>query len=225
MKILACASPNNTIGGFQRAAQASGHTWVWWEERKIPAFDVFDELHPGIIFVMSEHITQALNKCIQEFQTPTIIGYTKHPFRFTVQVGDRKSDKEFFTGLVDTDVFSPGDINPQLRCVFGVTSKPNPELLEICFDKQSVKILHEEPWPVAQYLGVGSIYHKRDLYRSCDFAIVDDLFEIGRAYACGTNVVHADDFSRETINECVKSMSQYESYREALSQILYEANQ
>ncbi len=224
MKILAQASPGNTFGGFQRAAQQASHTWIWWEEHVKPTFDVFDELHPDILFMMEENKTKSLDKCISEYKIPVVIGHKGQPFCFDIRTGDITVSTGFPSGLVDTHIFNTGPKNPQLICKFGVVSKPYPQLLDLCFEQHSVKILHEQPWPVAQYLGVGSLYDKRDLYRSCSIAIADDCFEIGRAHACGAHVVESKDFTYETSSVNISKTIQYQSYDHALEHILKTLN-
>jgi hypothetical protein len=64
---------------------------------------------------------------------------------------------------------------------------PNPVVLGYCEELlRSIKIIHEEPWPVAQYLGVGSLDDKRQLYQSASFAFVSTQMEALRAMACGS---------------------------------------
>jgi len=192
MKILAQAVANNTVAGFQRAAEAAGHKWVWWEEQHTPAFDVFDELQPDVLFFMEAN--RALLKCIQEFSPHMVQGFFHTPFEFDVNGQRLRCER-----LVDTHIFCAGDPDPAYECSVGIVCPPNPLGLSLCnqLGKLNVKIVCEQPWPVAQYLGYGSLMTKRDLYRHSTIVMVPDLLEAMRVIACGS-IPYATD---STVNE------------------------
>jgi len=183
MKILAQAIPGNTFNGFRRAAEAIEHTWIWWEEKHTPTFDVFDEVKPDVMFLMETQPTRALQKCLKEYATPVVTGYVDKPFTFTTR------DKEFACEyLVDSHLFSEGDPHPAYVCEFGIVCSPCKLGLQLCenLGHINVKIMCEQPWPVVQYLGVGSLENKRDLYRSSHLVLIDSILEAMRVTACGS---------------------------------------
>jgi hypothetical protein len=180
MKILAQAIPNNTIAGFQRAAEAAGHTWIWWEERHTPAFDVFDEVQPDMVMLME--LNRPLSKCIKERKPAVVQGFEHKPFTFEVNNVPLECER-----LVDSHMFNPGDPDPAFECVIGIVSGPTPVGLNLCFETEmGIKIMSETPWPVHQYLGVPSLVNKRQLYRSSQVVLVPSMVEAMRVIACGS---------------------------------------
>jgi len=180
MKILAQAIPGNTYAGFSRAAEAAGHSWVWWEERHTPAFDAFDEIGPELLFYMD--MTRAMQKCVDVDGVATVQGLMDDQFRFIV--GDQGLQCNY---LVDTHMFNKGEVHPALFCDIGIACAPNPLGLKLCNGFAiNIKILYEQGWPTTQYLGAGSLSDKRDLYRSSNVVLVDDPLEAIRVIACGS---------------------------------------
>lgn len=192
MNILAHATPGNTYGGFRLAAEAQGHKWVWWEESHTPAFDVFDELKPEMVFFMDP--PRALQKCVLEYDTMTVQGYPDQPFSFTA--GTKKIEN---SGLVDNHIFCPGDAHPAYLCEIGIVCEPNPIGLELCrfVGHHNIKIMCEEPWPLPQYLGIGTLENKRDLYRSAKVVLVSDMLEAMRVIACGALPISNNEYLSE----------------------------
>ena len=181
MKILAQAVPNNTTAGFQRAAEAAGHTWIWWEERHTAAFDVFDEIKPDIMFLMEP--SRAITKCIKERPIVVVRGLYNEPFTFMV------NNQSFPCGrLVDKHIFCLGDTSPAYLCDIGITCQPHPIGIKLCRDigAANIKIICNTAWGVVQYLGAGSLENKKDLYRSSSIVLVDSLLEAMRVAACGS---------------------------------------
>jgi len=185
MKILAQAVPGNTIAGFSRAAEAAGHSWVWWEERHTPAFDVFDEIQPDMLFYMN--MTRAMQKCVDTNGIPTLCGSLDSPFQFKLnQSYNVKCDY-----LVDAHMFNMGEVHKGLACDIGITCDTNPVGLKLCQEAPcqkvwNIKILNDTAWPTTQYLGVGTLSDKRDLYRSASLVVVDTLMDVIRVIACGS---------------------------------------
>lgn len=181
MKILAQGSPNNTIAGFQRAAEAAGIQWTWWEERHTPAFDAFDEIQPDLVMMMEP--SRSLRKCLNEFGTDVVQGFVEQPFLFEVNEVNMDCER-----LVDYHMFNPGDAHPAYECSLGIVSNPNPLGLQLCdyLKDYGIKIMCEEAWPTYQYLGIPTLADKRDLYRSSQVVLVDSMLEAMRVIACGS---------------------------------------
>lgn len=186
MKILAQALPGNTIAGFRLAAEAAGHTWRWWDDNREATFDVFDEFQPDVVFFMEP--TRPLKKCAKENNTPGVLGFYDKPFTFEMINCKAEFPMLVIGGLVDTQMFSPGDLHPAYECDLGITCSPHPIGLHLCrnIGEHNIKIICEETWNIVQYLGMGSLEQKRDLYRSAKFVLVDNLLEAMRVVACGS---------------------------------------
>jgi hypothetical protein len=188
MKILAQAIPENTMSGFQRAAEHAGHKWIWWEEQHTPAFDAFDEIKPDLVMLM--RFTKPLSKCLIESGIPIVMGYFDSPFSFNINE-ERGLDCE---RLVDAHMFSPGDVHPAYICPLGIVSNPSPMGLHLLDKIDCVKIMCEEAWPSYQYLGIPTMMDKRDLYRSSSVVLIHDMIEAMRVIACGSiPISDADD--------------------------------
>jgi len=186
MKILVQATPNNTVGGFAKAAVHLGHQWIWWEESHVPAFDAFDEIKPDMFVGMK--LTPAISKCLHNTQIPTLFGSKNEPFKF------RTTTAEFdFKYLVDHHTFYVGSVDSALRCDVGIVCEPCPAGLNVCREPLNVKILSETPWPVSQYLGVGSLDDKRRLYCSAKRVLVDDIIDVLRVVACGSIPIYCGE--------------------------------
>jgi hypothetical protein len=180
MKILAQAIPGNTIAGFRLAVEAAGHTWRWWDEQREATFDVFDEFQPDVVFFMEP--TRALIKCGKERDTLGVMGFKDLPFNFRV------AESDFVCGwLVDQHMFCPGDTSPAYSCDIGISCSPHAIGVNLCYDTHyNIKIMCEDAWGCSQYLGIGSLEQKRDLYRSSTIVLVDNLTEAVRVAACGS---------------------------------------
>ena len=187
MKILAQAVPDNTIAGFQRAAEHDGHTWVWWEEQHTPTFDVFDEVKPDMLFFMET--TRSLEKCVVEHNVHTIQGDANNPFTFRLKTTTSKEPYVFpCDRLVDAHMFCPGDKDDAYICDIGITCEPCSIGVNLCYPvgNVSVKVMCETPWGVPQYLGNGSLADKCALYRSANIIVVDSMMEAMRVMSCGS---------------------------------------
>ncbi len=190
MNILAQAIPGNTYAGFQRAVQNDGHRWVWWEEGNTPAFDVFDEVSPDVVFYTS--LTRALSKCIRRFKTTCVYSNRKTPFIFVMVNGrEHIATKTFdFEYLVDNLTYYVNDEPPAvaLTCDVGVACRPNKTALNLFADPRelNVKVVSETPWSVSQYLGFMSIHQKREFYKASSVVMVDDVMEAVKVMACGS---------------------------------------
>jgi hypothetical protein len=188
MNILAQAIPGNTYAGFQRAVQNDGHRWVWWEEDNTPAFDVFDEVRPDIVFCTSW--TSSLNKCVNEFNVTSVFGDKNIPFVFVVRKSNNTITTFNFEYLVDNLIYYVDDEPPMnaLACDVGVACRPNKTALNLCADPRelNIKIISETPWSVSQYLGFMSIHQKREFYRASSIVMVDDVTEAVKVMACGS---------------------------------------
>jgi len=196
MNILVQGTANTTLSGFQRAAEAEGHTWIWWEENHTPAFDVFDDVKPDMLFCM-ENVSRATQKCVAEFNIPFVCGDSKQPFKFSVS--NQMMD---FERLVDAHIYHMVDeIDPALECDIGVVCEPCPLVLNLCrnIGEYNIKIMGDTPWSAIQYLGVGSMHDKARLYQSCRVAVVDSTLEMMRAIACGAIVVDTRDNHPQTL--------------------------
>lgn len=204
MKILAQAMPGNTFSGFRLAAEAAGHTWRWWDERHEATFDVFDELDPDVVFFMDP--TRPLAKCMKENDTAMVQGCWHKPFTFQANAANLP-----FGRLVDKQIFNiappPPFLanNPVYVCDVGITASSHPIGINLCYEqfgKLNIKIMCEESWGVIQYLGVGSLENKRDLYRSSTLVLVDSLLEAMRVAACGSVPVNiGEKFSDKEFSE------------------------
>ncbi len=210
MKILAQALPGNTISGFRLAAEAAEHEWRWWDEHREATFDVFDEFQPDVVFFMEP--TRAFAKCVAERNITIVQGYDHDPFLFQV------NEKTFQCGrLVDKHIFSPGDPHPAYACDIGITASPHPIGVHLCREigDTNIKIICEEVWGVVQYLGMGSLEQKRDLYRSSTLVLVDSLVEAMRVAACGSVPINIgkkfDD--AEFYERCLEAESAEEVWR------------
>ena len=184
MKILA-QTIGNELSGFEAAAKHQGHEWIWWEEQHTPAFDVFDEVRPEVVFLSGDQ-SDALQSCYAEFRPKYVITHPDTPFDFTVQ-GTVPDYIKFRPGLVDAHMFRTGKPSPAYLTILCAVCPPNPVILGYCEDLgRSIKIIHEEQWQVAQYLGRGSLDDKRQLYQSAGFSFVSTHMEALRAMACGS---------------------------------------
>ncbi len=191
MKILAQGVPGNTYSGFQRAAEAAGHTWHWWEEQHTATFDVFDEVKPDLVFHMKP--TRSLVKCLHLTDVPTVQGTEVKQFNF--RINDCIVKK--FERLVDKHIFNPGNPHPAYTCDIGIVTPPTPLGLQLCenIGEFNVKIMHEQPWNITtQYLGVGSLQDKRDLYRSSKLVLVDSVLEAMRVASCCSYPINFYEF-------------------------------
>lgn len=201
MKILAQAKPHNTLAGFQRAVVKAGHQWVWWEEEHTPAFDVFDSYKPDILFCMEDY-SRAVKKCIEERKIPFVIGHYDDPFTFTVQPVDDESIRLAYGWLADTNFFKPSVGGNNIWCELGVVAAPNPTIINLCFNNLNtinIKIMYEEPWKVAQYIGVPKLEDKRNLYNISLAVFVDTVLEAMRVIACGSIPITID----QELSDCV----------------------
>jgi hypothetical protein len=185
MKILA-QTVGNELSGFEAAAKHAGHEWIWWQEEHTPAFDVFDEVRPEVVF-MSGDPSAALHSCLAEFKPKHVLTHPDTPFEFKLQ---GTNGLAFKPGLVDLHTFHAGKPTPAYLTTLCAVCPPNPVILGYCEDLgRCIKIIHEEPWPVAQYLGVGSLDDKRQLYQSAGFSFVSTYMEALRAVSCGSIVI------------------------------------
>lgn len=203
MKILANAIPNNTYGDFSNSIKKNDE-WFWWSENNKPAFDIFDEIKPDVVFTMSGGVSQALKKCIEEFNPKVIYGYYKKPFVFMVQDGDDSNIYDF-EKLVDDKTFKNVEkirgieesIQRLLTVQVLITGQQSPELTNIIYDfKPNIRVLSEYKWNVTGYLGNPSKREKCVAYNLSDYVFVDSVTEAMRVIRCKSlPITHLDEVS------------------------------
>ena len=185
MRVLAQGVAGCRYQGFQRAVEATGCQWTWWQEEHTPAFDVFHEIEPDVVFCMNR--TRALSKCIMANKTLLIQGNEQEPFKF--EVGPDKIID--FSRLVDTHVFNPqAAMSPAYVSDVCIVGKPTAICLKLCMDCDiNIKIVGDDKWAVSQYLGVASLTQKQQLYSSSHVVVVSNTVEAMRVIACQSAIL------------------------------------
>lgn len=201
IKIVAHACEGNTYSGFEAAAKAKGYKWIWWDENMVALHDVLHEVKPDVVFTMQKNVRDGVIRAFTKYNITNVVGNVDKPFSFTVNKYSINShnnilvdNREYeFALLVDTSVFNPQQppVNPLLQCDIGITAKPCKVGLDVCTEvgKYNVKVLSDTEWSVPQYLGIGSLENKRDLYHQAKVVIVDQGIEEARAKLCRMNNV------------------------------------
>jgi hypothetical protein len=200
LKVVSHACEGNTYSGFEAASKAKGYEWIWWDENIVPLHDVLHEVQPDVVFTMQKDVMDGVARAFAKHSVKNIVGDVSTPFSFTVRNFSTnngaivvKSDEYEFALLVDVSVFNPQQppVNPLLQCDIGITAKPCKVGLDVCTEvgKYNVKVLSDKEWSVPQYLGIGSLENKRDLYHQAKVVIVDQGIEEARAKLCRMNNV------------------------------------
>lgn len=179
---------NPALAGFYKSIVEAGHEWIWWDESKKPAFDLFDEEHPDVLLV--DKCTIPILKCIEEFR-PTVIRYDTAICTYWKVSKEDKFGKDLgFPILVDTYAYQPTEIDQYLACELACIGQVDKTMKRLCnpVGLYHIKIFGTDNgggYGLTQYLG--QITHEEEcrVYASALFTYVSSIEQELKVWACG----------------------------------------
>lgn len=185
MNLLVQVGENLHFGGFKPFFEKLGYTWVPWEERHTPAFDVFDEVKPTL-FLGDYKRSDALQRCLSEYNIPSVL--EQNPFEFHVGLNhDFPREKQCFRYLILVEDKQGEGIGSGFECEISCCELITPFIEKVCFPigKFNVKVTQKFPHSLPQYIGRISNQQKLQLYRASKIGFANSIDEIANIIGCG----------------------------------------
>ena len=196
MKIITTFNQQNTkfVGLTAALTYIEPSTLVWLPTQK-PAFDMFDEMNPDLLFCSSEDFSSDLIMALKEYKTPVVVLGLNFPsniqpklvcvndlpqqildnisvpyYKLLPAANSAQFNSHFLDPVIDekyqSDVFYLSTTSPQ----------QNPEILKIleqvCMQTDlKIKFAGPQHLPFAQYVGQASIKHLVSFIKSAKITI------------------------------------------------------
>ena len=203
----------NIAGCLQTIAEKTDVQTFLWEPDQRPIIDVFDELHPDVVFIHENQLDAAFNIVSKEFDFKYVLVGSKEPEgveKYPDVIVTTSSFKENFSSPSQTISLLPAakvtqihsgkkddSLESEVLITTGVVPNTGPVInsIQALCHKFNTKIIGDEPIPLPNYLGKTSMFERADFIKSSkvlvDFGSYDylDAAYLGVPSLFGQNIL------------------------------------